>query len=139
MDDLGLKQLLISARTIAVVGHSDKPWRDSYRIAHYLRAEGYQIYPVNPNLNEISGLKVYPSLAQIPVPVDIVDVFRASDHVPDLVTQTIAIQAKSFWTQLGVTITPAHQERLAQAGIGIVENLCIKVEHQRLSIRQARP
>lgn len=136
MDDLALKQLLSTARTIAVVGHSDKPWRDSYRIGHYLRAEGYQIFPVNPHLTEISGLKVYPSLDQLPVPVDIVDVFRASEFVPPLVAQTIAIQAKSFWTQLGVTILPADRQRLAQAGIVVIENLCIKVEHQRLAIRQ---
>jgi uncharacterized protein len=137
MGDLDLKQLLKQTRTIAVVGHSDKPWRDSYRIGVYLRAEGYKIFPVNPALSEVLGLKVYASLAEVPEPIDLVDVFRATEFVPQVVADTIAVKAKAIWTQLGVYIAEADKARLAEAGIQTVENLCIKVEHQRLGIRQA--
>jgi predicted CoA-binding protein len=129
-----LEKLLTQARTIAVVGHSDKAWRDSYRIGVYLLNQGYRVFPVNPNLNEVLGLKVYASLAEIPESIDIVDVFRASEHVPGLVTETLAVKAKAFWTQLEVYIAPEDRERLEAAGVEVVEDLCIKVEHGQLGI-----
>jgi len=130
--DPGLKQLLTETQTIAVVGHSDKVWRDSYRIGVYLRAEGYRVYAVNPNITEVLGQPVYPDLAAVPETIDLVDVFRASVHVPDVVTQTIAVGAKAIWTQLGVYVPPDDRARLEEAGVKIVENHCIKVDHQRL-------
>lgn len=131
-----LRQMLSEARTIAVVGHSDKPWRDSYRIGAYLQGNGYRIFPVNPNLSEVLGVKVYASLADVPEPIDIVDVFRASENVPGLVTEALAVQAKAFWTQLGVLIEPEDRKRLQDAGVAVVEDLCIKVEHSMLGIGQ---
>jgi len=97
-----LRNLLETARTIAVVGHSDKPFRTSYRIASYLREVGYEVYPVNPALTEIDGQKVYPDLASVPVPIDIVDVFRRSEHLDDIVKEAIQVGAKAVWAQVGV-------------------------------------
>jgi predicted CoA-binding protein len=132
MTDEELKRLLAGTRTIAVVGHSNKPWRDSYRIGFYLRAEGYQVYPVNPNITAVLDQPAYPSLAAVPGPIDLVDVFRAPQHVGDVVSQALAVRARAVWTQLGVTIQAGDRDRLARAGIAVVENRCIKVEHRRL-------
>ncbi len=132
MTDDEIRRLLIDARTIAVVGHSSDPGRDSYRIGVYLRAAGYRVYAVNPNVAEVLGQPSYPSLAGVPESIDLVDVFRAPQHVPGVVTQTIGVGARAIWTQLGVPIAAEDRERLARAGIEVVENRCIKVEHQRL-------
>lgn len=132
MIDADLKTLLAATHSIAVVGHSAKPWRDSYRIGVYLRAQGYRVWPVNPNITEVLGLRAYPSLADVPGPIDLVDVFRAPEHVPDAVSQAIAVRAGAVWTQLGIALGDRERDRLAEAGIPIVENRCIKVEHQRL-------
>ena len=131
LDDNALRDLLASARTIAVVGHSDKPWRDSYRIGAYLRAVGYTVYPVNPNLSQVLGQRVYPALADLPEPVDIVDVFRAPEHLPSVVEETLASGGRALWTQLGV-VHPTAVRRAHEAGLPAVIDLCIKVEHQRL-------
>jgi hypothetical protein len=138
MTDTELKQLLTESRTVAVVGHSAKPWRDSYRIGVYLRAEGYRIFPVNPNILEVLGLKSYASLADVPEPIDLVDVFRATEYVSEVVTAALAVKAKALWTQLGVAVSENDRARLTEARIVLVENRCIKVEHQRLLIRQGR-
>ena len=132
MIDADLKTLLAATHTIAVVGHSAKPWRDSYRIGVYLRAQGYHVWPVNPNITEVLGLRAHPTLADVPGPIDLVDVFRAPEHVADAVSQAIAAGAGAVWTQLGVTLGERERARLVEAGIPIVENRCIKVEHQRL-------
>ncbi len=131
MDDNAIRDLLTSARTIAVIGHSDKPWRDSYRIGAYLRAVGYTVYPVNPNLQEVLGQRAYATLADLPHPVDIVDVFRAPQHLPGIVEEALAAGAGALWTQLGV-VHPGATERAQAAGLVTVINRCIKVEHQRL-------
>jgi hypothetical protein len=89
------KRLLEQAKTIAVVGHSDDPQRTSYRIAHYLRRMGYKVYAVNPMVDEIDGEKSYPSLADVPEPIDIVNVFRRSEYLADIVRQAIAVKAKA--------------------------------------------
>ena len=131
MDDETLRRLLTSARTIAVIGHSDKPWRDSYRIGAYLRAVGYRVYPVNPHVQEVLGLQAYPNLAAVPEAIDIVDVFRAPEHLPQIVVETLAVGAKALWTQYGVVNGKAlaHSRK---AGLTTVADRCIKVEHQRL-------
>ena len=131
MDDTTLRDLLTSARTIAVIGHSDKPWRDSYRIGAYLRAVGYKVYPVNPHLSEVLGQRAYPALADLPEPVDIVDVFRAPQHLPGIVEETLAAGAGALWTQLGV-VHPTAVQRAHTAGLLTVVDRCIKVDHQRL-------
>lgn len=131
--DSQLHNVLTRAKTIAVVGLSDKPERDSNEVARYLQSEGYRIVPVNPMLTEVLGEKAYPSLTAIPsdVRVDIVDVFRRSDQVPPVVDEAIARGSPVVWMQLGV----AHPEAAAKAraaGITVFEDLCIMVQHRRL-------
>ena len=125
------RALLERARVIAVVGHSADPSRTSYRIAAYLRRAGYTVYPVNPTVETIDGQPCYPTLAAVPAPIDIVDVFRRSEYLPGVVEDAIAVGAKAVWAQLGVTHPDARQ--LADAAdLPLVMDLCIKVEHQRL-------
>jgi uncharacterized protein len=132
-DDAGLSDLLTNARVIAVVGHSDNPSRTSYRIADYLRRAGYTVYPVNPTVSEIDGQPSYPSLADVPEPIDIVDVFRRSEHLPGVVEDAIKAGAKAVWSQLGVYDEDAEQRAL-DADLKVIMNRCIKVEHARLGI-----
>ncbi len=133
-DDAAMRAVLENARVIAVVGHSDNPARTSYRIAQYLRGAGYKVYPVNPMVSEIDGERSYASLAEIPEPIDIVDVFRRSEFLPDVVEEAIAAGAKTVWTQLGVSDAAAEQAAL-DAGLHVAANRCIKVEHARLGLK----
>jgi predicted CoA-binding protein len=126
-----IKELLEEAKVIAVVGHSDKPYRTSYQIAHFLRNAGYKVYPVNPTVSEIDGEKSYASLDEIPEPVDIVDVFRRAEHLPQVVEDSIRAKAKAVWGQLGVVDWEAGK-KAEEAGMDVVMDLCIKIEHQRL-------
>ena len=125
------RAVLENAKVIAVVGHSDKPHRTSYRIAQYLRDAGYTVYPVNPTVSEIDGQPSYPSLADVPEPVDIVDVFRRSEYLPGVVDDAIAVGAKAVWGQLGVYDAAAKQKAM-DAGLDVAMDVCIKVEHARL-------
>ncbi len=130
-NDNAVRDLLTSARVIAVVGHSDRPYRTSYRIAAYLRQVGYTVYPVNPEVSSIDGQVCYPSLADVPEAVDIVNVFRRSEFLADVVAQAIKIAPKAVWAQLGVYSDDAARTAEA-ADMPLVMNTCIKVEHQRL-------
>jgi predicted CoA-binding protein len=130
--DLILRDILASARVIAVVGHSDKPHRTSYQIARYLRQAGYTVYPVNPAVSEIDGEPSYPSLVHVPEPIDIVNVFRRSEHLLGVVEEAIAVGAKTVWAQLGVYDDEAGQKAQA-AGLNIVMDNCIKVTHLRVT------
>lgn len=132
-DDGTIRELLQKARTIAVVGHSDNPARTSYQIAQFLRQAGYTVYAVNPTVSEINGEKSYPSLADVPEAVDIVNVFRRSEYLPGVVDEAIAIGAGAVWAQLGV-YDAAAAEKAREAGLPLVMNACIKVEHQRLDV-----
>ena len=131
--DAELRDVLARARTVAVVGLSDKPDRDSNEVARYLQSQGYRVVPVNPLLTEVLGEKSYPSLLAIPpeVKVDIVDVFRRSDQVPPIVDEAIARGDKVVWMQLGVEHAAAAA-KARSAGLTVVENLCIMVQHRRL-------
>ena len=133
LDDAAMRDVLTQARVIAVVGHSDKPERTSYRIAQYLRDAGYTVYPVNPTVSKIDGETSYASLADVPEAIDIVNVFRRSEHVAGIVEEAIAARAKSVWTQLGVMDAVARDHALA-AGLNMAMDRCIKVEHRRLGI-----
>lgn len=126
-----LEPLLKNAQRIAVVGISDKPHRDSHRVARYLQAAGYEILPVNPLLTEVLGQKVFASLDEIAAPVDIVNVFRRSEEVPAVVEQAIAIGAKAIWLQLGVVHAEAA-EKAREAGLEVVMDRCIMVDHAQL-------
>ena len=130
-DNEGLRQLLGDAKVIAVVGHSDKPSRTSYRIAQYLRAAGYKVYPVNPTVDKIDCETSYASLEAIPEPIDIVDVFRRSERLEGVVEEAAKVGAKAVWGQLGVRDEQAAAKAEA-AGLDMVMDRCIKVDHARL-------
>jgi uncharacterized protein len=129
--DAELTALLRSTRTIAVVGLSPDRTRASNGIARYLRRVGYRVIPVNPAHAEILGERSYARLEDIPEPVDLVDVFRRSEFVPDIAASAVARGAKGLWLQLEVS----HEEaaRLAVgAGLAVAQNRCIMIEHMRL-------
>lgn len=126
-----MRNLLTLARTIAVVGHSDKPHRTSYQIAQYLRRAGYTVYAVNPQVEEIDGERSYATLGDIPKSIDIVNVFRRSEYLVGVVEEAIGVDAKAIWAQLGVLDTNASL-RAEEAGIPIVMDTCIKVAHAQL-------
>ena len=133
--DSEMRDVLGHAHTIAVVGLSDKPERDSNEVARYLQSQGYRIVPVNPMVREVLGEQAYPSLASLPsdLPVDIVDVFRRSDQVPPVVDEAIARHDPVVWLQLGVE-HPGAVAKARAAGITVFENLCIMVQHRRLRV-----
>ncbi|HQR06605.1 MAG TPA: CoA-binding protein [Gemmatales bacterium] len=132
MNDSEMKQLLHNTRTIAVVGLSNKPDRPSHHVAAYLQSVGYRVIPVNPSVVSILGERCYPTLRDIPEPVDMVDVFRRSDAVSPIAQEAIAIGAKSLWLQEGVIHEQAAEEARA-AGLQVVMDQCILKEHERLS------
>lgn len=127
-----ITELLRTARTIAVVGCSPKPHRDSHRVAAYLQRAGYRIVPVNPGFDEILGEPCYPTLGSVPrdVEIDIVDVFRRSEHVPPIVDAAVARGVAAVWLQLGVS-HPQAEARAREAGLQVVSDRCLKIEHSR--------
>ena len=126
-----IRRLLSAARTIAVVGLSRDPGRDSHRVAAYLQEKGYRVIPVNPTVDEVLGEKAYPDLASVPVPIDIVDVFRKPEAIPAIVDDAIAAKAKAVWMQLGLAHNAAAEKARA-AGLAVVMNKCIMVQHRHL-------
>lgn len=132
MDDIAtLRRILRDNRTIAVVGLSANWYRPSYFAAKYLQEHGYRVIPVNPAYDSVLGEKCYKSLADIPEKVDIVDCFRRSEEIPALAGEAIAIGAKVLWMQLGVRSEEARR-RAEAAGLEVVEDRCMKIEHGRL-------
>jgi uncharacterized protein len=123
-----ITRLLESARTIAVVGLTDTPMRPSYSVSNYMRSQGYHIIPVNPYITAWIGEKAYSSLLDVPEKIDIVNVFRRSDAVPEVVEQAIRINAPAIWMQEGVVHQDAA-EKARQAGIYVVMDKCILKEH----------
>ncbi len=132
--DEEIKEILTSAKNVAVVGLSDKPGRDSHRVAAYLKTRGYKIFPVNPTIEEVLGERSYPRLEDIPEPIDVVDIFRAPEHVPPIVESAIAIGAKVVWMQLGV-VNEEAAEKARDAGLTVVMDRCMMQEHKRLLAR----
>ncbi|WP_196240512.1 CoA-binding protein [Nocardioides anomalus] len=129
-DPLTIQRVLHSARTIAVVGLSSNELRASHFVGYYLKRHGYRVIPVNPREPEILGEKSYASLADIPEPVDIVDVFRAPDALPGIAEETVAIGAPTLWCQFGVVNDEGF--RIAeQGGVTVVADRCLKIEHAR--------
>jgi predicted CoA-binding protein len=131
--DTEIKQLLEKYRRIAVVGLSDRPDRPSYGVAEYLRHVGYEITPVNPQIDAWEGIPAAGSLTELKPPVEIVDVFRRPEHVPAVVDDAIAAGAKVIWLQLGIVNETAAQ-KARDAGITVIQDRCLKVEHQRLRV-----
>jgi predicted CoA-binding protein len=131
-DDNKIKEILTKAKTIAIVGASNKPLRDSRRIAEYLKREGYTVIPVNPAYSEINGEKCYPNLSSIGKPIDIVDVFRDPDTVDEIVDEAIEVKATTIWFQLGV-VNPSAAKKAEKSGLNVVMDHCIAVDHSRLT------
>jgi predicted CoA-binding protein len=126
-------QILRDAKTIAVVGLSSHRWRPSYSVSEYMQSAGYRIVPVNPGETEVLGEKAYATLDAVPEPVDIVDIFRRSEYVPDIVDAAIRIGAKCVWMQEGVI----HEEAAARAraaGLEVVMDRCILKEHRKMLV-----
>lgn len=124
-----IRRILQDARTVAIVGLSDKPHRPSHAVATYLQQNGYRIIPVNPNLQEVLGGKAWPSLSEVPDPVDVVDIFRAPEAVPGIVEEAIRKGAKVIWMQEGIVHNEAA-ERARAAGLKVVMNKCMLKEHR---------
>jgi uncharacterized protein len=125
-----IAHILRGAKTIAVVGLSSNPGRPSNGVAAYLQSAGYKIIPVNPNEIEVHGQKAYARLEDVPEKVDIVDVFRRPEEVPPVADSAIAIGAKVLWLQQGIT-NAAAAEKAREAGLVVVEDACMLVEHKR--------
>jgi len=130
-DDRTIRKILQESRTVAVVGASSKPWRDSNSIAEFLIREGYRVIPVNPKYEEVLDLKCYPDLKSLPLAVDIVDIFRNPEQVEEIIDDAIAAKAKTVWMQLGVVNLKAAQKAEA-AGLHVVMDRFILVDHRRL-------
>jgi predicted CoA-binding protein len=131
---LVIQRVLFSAKTIAVVGLSKNALRASYFVAFYLRRHGYTVIPVNPREREILGQRCYTTLADVPVPIDIVNVFRAPDALPGIADEAVAIGAKTLWCQYTV-INEAGGRIAESGGLSVVMDRCLKVEHARYAGR----
>jgi uncharacterized protein len=127
-----ISEILLSARTIAVVGLSAKRYRPSYGVAEYLQRAGYRIIPVNPQESEVLGERSYPNLDAVPEPVDVVDIFRRSEFVPEIVEAAIRKRAKAIWMQEGVIHEEAAR-RAEKAGLVVAMDRCILKDHRRLA------
>jgi len=132
VDDIaGLRRILARSRTLAVVGLSAQWYRPSYFAAKYMQDHGYRIIPVNPRYDEVLGERCFPDLRSIPEPVDLVDCFRKPGDIPPLADEAIAIGAKVLWMQLGI-VNEAAARRASAAGLDVVMNRCVKIEHARI-------
>jgi predicted CoA-binding protein len=133
--DEKLRDILEKSRVIAMVGESNDHYYSSYQVAQYLKEMGYTVYPVNPMIKSVEGDRSYPSLSEVPEPIDIVDVFRDPMHLGGIVDEAIAVGAKTLWAQLGVVTSNQEPERKAkEAGLKVVSNRCMRTEHERLKI-----
>lgn len=129
--DKDIIKILKSVEAIAVVGSSPSPEKDSYKITRYLIEKGYNVFPVNPNYQEILGLKSYPDLITIPVAIDLVNVFRRPEFSLEAAKEAASVGAKAIWFQLGVASPEAIKYSL-EHNLTVVFDHCIKVEHSRL-------
>ena len=133
MTQAAVHQSLAHCKTIAVVGLSPKPHRDSFRVAKYMQDHGFRIVPINPNAHEVLGEKAYASLTEAAMHerIDMVNCFRNSEDIPPIAAEAIAIGAKSLWLQIGV-VNDAAAKQATDAGLVVVQNLCLMVEHRQL-------
>ncbi len=130
MNDAEVRHLLSTSKIIAVVGLSEKPWRPSHGVSHYMQSRGYRIIPVNPNLTEALGEKAYPKLEDIPESIDIVNIFRRPEFVEPIVDAAIGIGARAIWMQEGVVHHDAAKKARA-AGLAVIMDHCILKEHRK--------
>jgi predicted CoA-binding protein len=129
-DPLTIQRVLHTSKTIAIVGLSDNELRASHFVGYYLKRHDYRVIPVNPRQTEILGQKCYPSLLDVPEPVDIVDVFRAPDALPGIARDAVAIHAGTLWCQFGV-INEEGARIAEEGGLTVIMDRCLKVEHAR--------
>jgi uncharacterized protein len=129
-DPVAIQRVLHTAQTIAIVGLSGNELRASHFVGYYLMRHGYRVIPVNPRETQILGQTCYPSLLDVPVPVDVVDVFRAPEALPDIAREAVAIHAGALWCQFGVI--NADGARIAEdGGLTVIVDRCLKIEHAR--------
>ena len=133
-DPLTIQRVLNTSRTIAVVGLSSNELRASYFVGYYLKRHGFHVIPVNPRETEILGEPCFPTLRDIPEPVDVVNVFRAPDAVPGIAREAVEIGASALWCQFGV-ISPEGMQIAEDGGLTVVADRCIKIEHARYAGR----
>jgi predicted CoA-binding protein len=119
-------------RTVVVVGLSTDPQKPSHQVARYLQSQGYRIIPVNPQCQAVLGEKCYPSLKEVPEPVEVVDIFRKGEAIPAIVEEAIGVGAKVIWLQLGLE-SPEAAAQARAAGLQVVMNRCMKIEHANLT------
>jgi len=129
-DPFTIQSIINRAKRVAIVGLSPNELRASYFVGYYLRRHGYEVVPVNPREESILGVRSYPSLADVPEPVDVVDVFRAPDAVPEIAREAVAAGAGALWLQYGV-ISPEGAQIAVDGGLDVVMDRCMKVEHAR--------
>jgi predicted CoA-binding protein len=129
-DEAGEIEAMLGGKRIAVVGMSDSPARASYGVGAYLKEQGYEIVPVNPNHSQVLGIKCYASLREVPGTIDVVDVFRRGEYCAEVVREAIEVGAKGVWLQAGIYSEEGRKLALA-AGIRFVEGRCIMVDHRR--------
>lgn len=127
-----IEDRLENIQNIAIVGISRNKYKDSHFVGRYLKRAGYNIFPVNPGADEILGEKAYPDLKSIPAPIDAVDVFIKPEYVSEVVDQALEVNPKVIWLQLGTGSHPNEIQKAKNAGVMIVQNRCIKVDHQFL-------
>lgn len=127
-----VEQLLEEIQTIAIVGISRNQHKDSHYVGRYLQNAGYKIIPVNPGADEILGEKAWPDLKSIPEEVDVVDIFIRPDYIPKVVDQALEIDPKVIWLQLGTGEHPEQKKKAEKAGKKLIQNRCMKVDHQFL-------
>jgi len=129
---MDIERILRETRTVAIVGASNDPMRPSHGVWQYLKSQSdYELYLVNPTISEVDGTPVYPSLAELPVVPDLVDVFRRHDHLPSVLADTIQVGAKTLWLQQGLWHEQVSRDGEA-AGLQVVMDRCLKVDHARL-------
>ncbi len=131
LSDKEIADFLASIKTIAVVGLSEDPAKDSHVVGSYLQSQGYELVPVNPKARTVLGRKAYAKLADVEGKIDLVEVFRKSEEVAGIVDDAIAIGAKGIWLQLGIHDEVAEQ-KARKAGLFVISNCCLMVEHRRL-------
>ncbi|MCX8174073.1 MAG: CoA-binding protein [Thermoplasmata archaeon] len=131
-----IDEILTEYRVIAVVGASDKPDRESYKVAKYLHEHGYRVIPVNPNISSLFGLRAYPSLNEVPERVEVVDIFRKPETVPEIVEEAIRKGAKVIWMQKGI-VHNAAAETAKKHGLKVVMDRCMMVEHMERAKKES--
>lgn len=132
-DDDGLRRIYDENRTVAVVGLSGRPERDSHRVAAYLQRHGYRIIPVNPKEEQVLGERAFDTLSEIPEPIDVVDVFRRPEHTPPIAKEAVDVGAKVLWLQEGI-VSDEAREIAEEGGLEVVMGICMMATHRRLGL-----